>query len=273
VARRPIIAGNWKMNKGTAREAKELVSSLVETLSAAGGAPAGVDIVLCPPYTAIAAAQEAIGDFPGVALGAQDAFWKASGAYTSQISAEMLADLGVRYVILGHSEMRGRFGVPEPDFTPEILHFLGETDATVNRKTKAVLAAGLTPIVCVGETLAEREEGRADVVVENQVRRALADLSADAVGGLVFAYEPVWAIGTGLTCDTDEADRICGLIRQIVGALHGAETAEAVRIQYGGSMKPDNAPDLLSRPNIDGGLIGGASLKAADFTAIITAAA
>ncbi len=275
MARRPIIAGNWKMNKGTTREATELAAELVETLKKGSGdetLAASVDVVICPPYTVFHAVREAIGDFDGIAIGAQDAFWKTSGAYTSQISPEMLVDAGVTYVILGHSETRGRFGVAEPDFTPDILRVFGETDATVNRKTRAAISAGLVPIVCIGETKTEREAGHTDGVVQAQVTGALQDLTAESVAGIVFAYEPVWAIGTGLTCSAEEADRVCGVVRQTVAALYDAATAEAVRIQYGGSMKPDNAADLLARPNIDGGLIGGASLKAADFAAIIHAA-
>jgi triosephosphate isomerase len=263
------------MNKGTAREATDLAADLVESLkkdSDDESLTVSVDVVICPPYTVYHAVREAIGDFQGIAIGAQDAFWKTSGAYTSQVSPEMLIDAGVTYVILGHSETRGRFGVAEPDFTPDILRVFGETDATVNRKTRAAITAGLVPIVCIGETKTEREAGHTDGVVQAQVTGALQDITANAVAGIVFAYEPVWAIGTGLTCSADEADRVCGVVRQTVAALHDAATAEAVRIQYGGSMKPDNAADLLARPNIDGGLIGGASLKAADFAAIIHAA-
>jgi triosephosphate isomerase (TIM) len=267
VARKPIIAGNWKLNKGTAAEASALANELRSLVEGV----AGVEIVICPPYTALHAAREAVKG-SRIAVGAQDVFWKDGGAYTGQVSAPMLADAGVRYVIIGHSEARGRYGVPEPDFTDDVLKHFGETDVTVNRKTKAALAAGLVPIVCVGETLAEREANTTDAVIGIQVRGALADLSAEQVSGLVFAYEPVWAIGTGKTCDTPEADRVCGVVRGLVGDLYGAEVAEAVRVQYGGSMKPDNAADLLSRPNIDGGLVGGASLKAADFAAIIRAA-
>ncbi|MES2465456.1 MAG: triose-phosphate isomerase [Armatimonadota bacterium] len=276
MARRPIIAGNWKMNKGTAREATDLAADLVEALKKtpdSDGLTPAVDVVVCPPYTVFHAVREAIGDFDGIAIGAQDAFWKTSGAYTSQVSPEMLIDAGITYVILGHSETRGRFGVAEPDFTPDILRVFGETDATVNRKTRAAVTAGLIPIVCIGETKTEREAGHTDGVVQAQVTGALQGLTAETVAGIVFAYEPVWAIGTGLTCSADEADRVCGVVRQTVAALYDAATAEAVRIQYGGSMKPDNAADLLARPNIDGGLIGGASLKAADFAAIIQAAA
>jgi triosephosphate isomerase len=207
-----------------------------------------------------------------VAVGAQDAFWKESGAYTGQVSPGMLKAVGVQYVILGHSETRGRYGVAEPDFTDVVLAHFGESDETVNRKTKAVLAQGLVPIVCIGETLAEREQGVTDSVIDTQVRGALAGIDSDAVSGLVLAYEPVWAIGTGKTCDAAEADRVCGVVRASVAAVAGDAAASSVRIQYGGSMKPDNAAELLGMPNIDGGLIGGASLKAGDFAAIVAAA-
>jgi triosephosphate isomerase len=270
VARKPIIAGNWKMNKGKAAEATALIDELKGSLDTTAMAQA--DVVVCPPYTVLHAVRSALGARSAITLGAQNVFWKAAGAYTGQISPDMLADAGVTYVIIGHSETRGRFGVPEPDFTDEILKHFGETDATVNRKTHAALAAGLVPIICVGETLAERDTGATDAVIETQVKGALAGLSAAQVAPLVFAYEPVWAIGTGKTCGPDEADRVCGVIRGIVGGHYDAGTAEAVRVQYGGSMKPDNAADLLARPNIDGGLIGGASLKAADFAAIVKAA-
>ncbi len=269
MARTPIIAGNWKLNKGTSAEATALIADLLPLVAG----KTGVEVVVCPPYTSLAAAQTALeAGSGGVALGAQDLFWKPGGAYTGQISGPMLAHLGVGYVIVGHSESRGRFGVPEPDFTPEILQHFGETDATVNLKTKAALTAGLTPIVCVGETLGERQAGQTDAIVAAQVKGALLGIDPDAVGGLVLAYEPVWAIGTGETCSGDEAERVCGVIRATVGDTFGDSAAQSVRIQYGGSMKPDNAPDLLARPNIDGGLIGGASLKAADFAAIVEAA-
>ncbi len=185
----------------------------------------------------------------------------------------MLQDVGVRYVILGHSETRGRFGVPETDLTPDLMRTFGETDAGVNIKAQATLAAGLTPIVCVGETLSERQRSETDDVVWVQVLGALAGIAGASVGQrVVFAYEPVWAIGTGETCAPDEADRVCGVVRHAIRDAYGAEVADAVRIQYGGSMKADNAAELLSRPNIDGGLIGGASLKAKDFAAVIAAA-
>ena len=274
MARTPIIAGNWKMNHGTAQAAISLVNDIQNALGSGNGG-GNVEVVVCPPFTALAAARQAIGDDPasGIALGAQDVFWKESGAYTGQISAPMLQDLSVSHVILGHSERRGRFGVPEPDFSPDVLRVFGETDATVNRKTRAALGAGLVPIVCVGETLTERQNGHTDVVVRTQVEGALHAIEPSVVARVVFAYEPVWAIGTGETCDADEANRVCGVVRQTVAGLYDEPTAEAVRVQYGGSMKPDNAPDLLARPHIDGGLIGGASLKAADFVAIVRAAA
>jgi triosephosphate isomerase (TIM) len=207
-----------------------------------------------------------------VGLGAQNCFWKEGGAYTSQVAPGMLVDAGCTHVILGHSETRGRYGVPEPDFTPEILAHFGESDASVNRKTKAALAASLIPIVCVGETLTEREAGTTDSVVSAQVAGALTGIDPAQAATIVLAYEPVWAIGTGKTCDSAEANRVCGVARAAVEKLFGAEVAEAVRIQYGGSMKPDNAAELLAMPHIDGGLIGGASLKAADFAAIVAAA-
>lgn len=246
--------------------------ALVEELKPLVANKAGVDVVICPPYTALYPIFQILRGTT-IGLGAQEAFWKASGAYTSQISLPMLSDVGVKYVILGHSETRGRFGVSEPDLTPDLLRTFGETDAGVNIKAQATLAAGLMPIVCVGETLSERQRGETDDVVRAQVLGALAGIASEQVGkNVVFAYEPVWAIGTGETCAAEEADRVCGVVRHAVEMAYDSAAAQAVRIQYGGSMKPDNAADLLSRPNIDGGLIGGASLKAADFAAIVAAA-
>jgi triosephosphate isomerase len=265
--RKKIIAGNWKMNK-TVGEARALAAELKPLVQGNDV----VDIVVCPPYTALYPVQEALQD-TNIALGAQGAFWKASGAYTSYISVPMLADVGVRYILVGHSETRGRFGVPEEGMSPDLMKNFGETDTGVNVKTKTILAAGLTPIVCIGETLQERQAGDTDRVVQHQVAAALQGVSPEQVRTqLVFAYEPVWAIGTGEVCAADEADRVCGVVRAAVAYAYDQSIADAVRIQYGGSMKPDNAADLLARPNIDGGLIGGASLKAADFAAIIAAA-
>jgi len=263
--RTPIIAGNWKMNKRPS-EAGELVSGIAET-----AAEGGAEVVVCPPSVSIAAAAQAA-EGTRVRVGAQDLFWKESGAYTGQIAPGMLTDLGVTHVLIGHSERRGRFGVPEEGFTPEVLSLFGETDATVNLKLHAALKHGLTPIVCCGETLAERRAGELERVIATQIERGLAGLTAEQVRSLVVAYEPVWAIGTGETCPAEEADRVCGLVRAEVGRLYGEEAAEWLRVQYGGSVKPDNAADLLARPNIDGALVGGACLKASDFNAILRAA-
>lgn len=263
--RQQIIAGNWKMN-GTRPEAESLVRDLLPRLERND-----VQVVLCPPFTALATVQTLLAG-TNIALGAQNVFWKEKGAYTGQISPPMLWDVGCRYVIVGHSEPRGRFGVAEPDFSAGILAYFGDNDETVNRKLRAALSAGLTPICCVGETLQERQEGCTDTVVTGQTEAALRGVTAEQAAGLVFAYEPVWAIGTGEVCDAPEADRVCGVVRQTVGHLFGESVAEAVRIQYGGSVKPDNAAELLAQPNIDGALVGGASLKAADFAAIVAAA-
>jgi triosephosphate isomerase len=263
--RRPIIAGNWKMNK-TAFEAADLVYAV------AGAAErARADVVVCPPFTSIAAALAAAAD-TAVRVGAQDFFWKDSGAYTGQVSGPMLSDLGVTHVIIGHSERRGRFGVPEPDFTPEILRLFGESDATVNLKVHAAFRHGLTPIVCCGETLDERRAGSTDGVVTGQIERGLSGLSSIQAGSLVVAYEPVWAIGTGETCRPDEAERVCALIRAAIGRLYDDRVARTARVQYGGSVKPETAAGILSQPNIDGALVGGASLIAEDFVSIIEAA-
>jgi len=263
--RRPIIAGNWKMNK-TVQEALDLVEKLKGMVS-----DASAEVVVCPPFTALYPVSQALKG-SNIGLGAQGVFWKKSGAYTGQISPVMLADLGCKYVIIGHSEARGRFGVPEEGMTEGLLRVFGDNDESVNRKALAALEVGITPIICCGETLDERRAGWADEIVTVQVRRALEGMTADVVAGLVIAYEPVWAIGTGEVCEAGEADRICGIIRNVVRELHGDSAAEQIRIQYGGSVKPDNAAELLSKPNIDGALVGGASLKAEDFAAIVAAA-
>jgi triosephosphate isomerase len=228
-------------------------------------------VLVCPPLPALFAARETLAG-SGIGLGAQDVFWRPSGAYTGQVSASLLKDAGCGYVIIGHSERRGRFGVPEEGFTEEVLAHVGESDRTVNLKVQAALAEGLAPIVCCGEILAERREGRTDAVVRLQIERALEDLSAEQAAGLIIAYEPVWAIGTGEVCAADEANRVCGVIRETVARQFGSSSAGAVRIQYGGSVKPDNAAELLRKDQIDGALVGGASLKASDFTAIVQAA-
>jgi triosephosphate isomerase len=246
--------------------------ALVEELKPLVAGKTNVDVIVSPPFTALYAVSQAVKG-SNIAVGGQNVFWKKSGAYTSNVSPEMLVDAGAQYVIIGHSETRGRFGVAEEGFTDEVLKVFGETDTTVNLKTAAALGAGLKPIVCIGETLGERKAGQTDEVVRGQVSRALKGISGDDVASnLIFAYEPVWAIGTGEVCAADEADRVCGVVRKTVEELYGNSVADAVRIQYGGSMKPDNAAELLSKPNIDGGLIGGASLKAGDFSGIVNAA-
>lgn len=263
--RRKIIAGNWKMNK-TCAEATALINELKPLVAGR----ADVETLVCPAYTALSTAQQAL-EGSEIGLGAQDVFWKGKGAYTSQIAPGMLTELGIRYVVVGHSEARGRFGVPEPDFDETILRHFGDSDDTVNLKLRATLAAGMVPICCVGETLAERQAGETDAVVTHQTVNALSGVDAEAVPGLVFAYEPVWAIGTGEVCDAEEADRVCGVIRATIARLYGQSEAQQARVQYGGSVKPDNAADLLSRTHIDGALVGGASLKASDFAAIVNA--
>jgi triosephosphate isomerase len=252
MSRRKIVAGNWKMNLDRT-QARELTAAV----AARRGEAAAVDLVLCPPAlyvetvgTALAAAKSDVG------LGAQNVHEKSNGAFTGEVSPPMLVDLCCRYVILGHSERRTLFG---------------ETDALVNAKTKAALAAGLTPIVCVGETLTEREAGRTAAVVTTQVQGSLAGLSAPDLEKIVVAYEPVWAIGTGKVATPAQAQEVHALIRSLLAGLASPAVAAKVRIQYGGSVKPDNAADLASQPDIDGALVGGASLKADDFLGIAKA--
>ena len=256
MARKKIVAGNWKMNLDRAK-ARELTAAVAARVGEAGG----VELVLCPPAlyveTVATALHLAGGKSPsGVALGGQNMHDKASGAFTGEVAPAMLVDLGCQYVILGHSERRTLFG---------------ETDAIVNAKTKAALVAGLTPIVCVGETLEEREGGRTDAVVTTQVRGSLAGLSAADIEKIVVAYEPVWAIGTGKVATPLQAQEVHALIRSLLAGLASPEVAGKVRIQYGGSVKPDNAADLACQPDIDGALVGGASLKADDFLGIAKA--
>lgn len=262
--RKPIVAANWKMNK-TVGEAVTFVDVFLPLVR-------GVDncaIVLCPPFTALLAVGERLKG-TGIALGAQDLFWREQGAFTGEVSPIMLTDVGCTFVIVGHSERRGRFGKPEPELEDPNLHSVfGETDASVNRKVHAALAHELTPIVCVGETLAEREAGRTDELVSAQLRKALDGLTKEQAKQIVIAYEPVWAIGTGKVCDAPEANRVCGLIRTIIADLFGGEVAQAVRIQYGGSITPENIADLAEQEHIDGGLVGGASLKPDSFAAIV----
>ena len=249
INRKKIIAGNWKMNKTNA-EAKILVADLIQEI----GRFSDAEIVLCPPFTALAAVSELLNDVTNIRLGAQNMHEAASGAYTGEISAGMLRDLYVRYVILGHSERR---------------QYFHEDNATINRKTKAALAAELRPIVCVGETLPERESNKWKKVLETQLTEGLAGLTDKEVVDIILAYEPVWAIGTGKTASPAQAEEAHQWIRKVLGTNFNHATAEKVRIQYGGNVKAENAKELLSKPDIDGALVGGASLDARGFTAII----
>jgi triosephosphate isomerase len=251
VARRRFVCGNWKMHK-TAAEAVALVRELAAGL---GADTAAVQVAVAPPFTALSRVAEASGGTP-VELAAQDVHWEAQGAFTGEVSAAMLADAGCRHGIVGHSERR---------------QYFCETDEWVRRKAAALLGAGVLPIVCVGETLAEREANRTLEVVDRQVRGALAGLSADQLGRITLAYEPVWAIGTGKTATTAQAQEVHAAIRKILREL-GGSVADAIRIQYGGSVKPENARELMSQPDVDGALVGGASLKAKDFLAIVKGA-
>ncbi|MBS09971.1 MAG: triose-phosphate isomerase [Gemmatimonadetes bacterium] len=249
--RKPVVAGNWKMNK-TSEEAEALAKGVVDAVSGVEG----VEVVVCPTFTCLERVAGVVKD-TSVCLGAQNVYWEAEGAFTGEISTAMLLTAGCSHVILGHSERR---------------QFFGETDGTVNRRVKAALEATLSPIVCVGETQEERESGVTDSVVRTQVTGSLDGLSSEEVDKLVIAYEPVWAIGTGLTATPEQADEVHALIRSVLADAHGQETADSVRIQYGGSVKPDNASVLFSQPNIDGGLIGGASLEAVSFAAVVKGA-
>jgi len=263
--RQPFIAGNWKMNKTIGEGI-----ALVEELKGMVAGIDDVDIAVCPTFVALAKVGDAIRG-SNIMLGGQDTFWKESGAWTRQIAPGMLLDAGCRWVIIGHSETRGRFGTVE-DELERVLSYFGEKDITVNMKAKAAFAAGLTPIIACGELLSERQAGRTDQVIAGQMKIDLDGFAKEDAMKIVLAYEPVWAISTGQVCDAEEADRVCGLIRAIVKDMYGADVAEAVRIQYGGSVKPDNAAELLGKPNIDGALVGGASLKANDFVGIINGA-
>ena len=249
-ARRKFVCGNWKMHK-TAGEARDLVRALAPLVHDVHA----VQVAVAPPFTALPAVAEALKG-TRIELAAQDVHWEAQGAFTGEISAAMLKDLGVVHCIVGHSERR---------------QYFGESDGTVQKKTRALLAAGLLPIVCVGETLTEREAGETMAVVSRQVRGALTGLSGAELAKLTVAYEPVWAIGTGKTATTAQAQEVHAAIRALLRELGGA-AADEVRIQYGGSVKPDNAAELLSQADVDGALVGGASLKAEDFSKIVKGA-
>jgi len=249
--RKPIVAGNWKMNR-TPAEAADLARALLRDLAGVEG----VDRVLCPPFVALPAVAEVLKGSP-LGLGAQNIYWKDSGAFTGEVSPAMLKGW-CQYVIIGHSERR---------------QYFGETDATVNLKAKAALNHELTPIICVGEVLAENEAGQTTAVVTRQTQGAYAGLSAAEALKTVIAYEPVWAIGTGRAATAEGANAVIGQIRAVVAGLFSPEVAAALRIQYGGSVTAANAAELMAQPEIDGALVGGASLKPAEFVAIVRAAA
>lgn len=248
MTRRTLIAGNWKMNTRGA-SAAELAKAVVAKV---GEAPA-VDVALCPPSVYLSAVADVVAGSP-VSLGAQNLYAAQDGAFTGEVNASMLTDVGCRYVILGHSERRA---------------ILGETDAMICEKLHAALAGNLIPIVCVGETLEDRESGQTEKVVETQIRGSLDGLDEARAAGIVIAYEPVWAIGTGKTASPEQAEEVHAFLRKLLGEIFSADVADQIVIQYGGSVKPGNAKELLGQPNIDGALVGGAALKADDFMGII----
>ena len=247
-----FIAGNWKMNPGTRADAVSLAKAVKDGV----GADVSVRVAVCVPTVYLQAVDEALAGSP-IGLGAQNMNAETAGAYTGEVAGPMLVDAGCTHVVLGHSERR---------------HGMGETDAEVNKKLFSALAVGLIPIVCIGETRAEREAGRTESVVSTQLGGSLAGLAPEQLGGIVLAYEPVWAIGTGLTATPEQAQAVHAFIRAELVARFDAATAARVVVQYGGSVKADNSPTLLACPDIDGALVGGASLKAADFLGIVDAA-
>ena len=248
--RQAVIAGNWKMNK-TPAQATALINEMKPLV-----ADADCKVVLCVPFIDIPAAVEAAKG-SNIEIGAENVHFKANGAYTGEISAEMLTEAGVKYVVIGHSERR---------------QYFGETDQTVNLRTLAAVNAGLTAIVCVGETLEQRELGYTETLLKFQTKMALTNVTADQLKNIIVAYEPVWAIGTGVTATAEQANEGNGFVREAIAEVYGKEVAETVTIQYGGSMNAKNADELVAKVNVDGGLIGGASLKAEDFAVIVKAA-
>lgn len=248
--RQAVIAGNWKMNK-TRPEAKALIEQIKPLVK-----DADCGVVVCVPYTNLETALEATKG-SHIKVGAENCHWAKSGAFTGEISADMLAEMGVEYVVIGHSERR---------------QYFGETDKTVNQRVRAALDAGLKVILCVGELLEQREQGITEEVCGMQTKVALCGVSKEELSHIIIAYEPVWAIGTGKTATAEQADEVNGFIRSVVAGLYGEDAAQALTIQYGGSMNAKNAEELLSKEHVDGGLIGGASLKAEDFSIIVKAA-
>ncbi|AST56638.1 triose-phosphate isomerase [Thermoanaerobacterium thermosaccharolyticum] len=243
----PIIAGNWKMHM-TPSDAVNLVNELKPLV-----ADTDVEVVVIPPFVDLVDVKKAL-DGSNIRLGAQNMHWEEKGAFTGEVSPLMLKEIGVEYVVIGHSERR---------------QYFAETDETVNRKVKSALSHGLKPIVCVGETLSQREDGKAFDVVREQTKKALDDVLKNDVTNVVIAYEPIWAIGTGKTATSKDANDVIKVIRETIASVYDINTANEVRIQYGGSVKPDNAKELMSESDIDGALVGGASLKAQDFAKIV----
>lgn len=248
--RKVVIAGNWKMNK-TPAEAKELIAAIAPLVK-----DAACDVVACTPFVDLASAQEAAAG-TNIQIGAENCHWEKSGAYTGEISAEMLSSMGVNIVIIGHSERR---------------QYFGETDVTVQKRVRAALDAGLTVILCVGETLEQREQGITSELVSMQTKIALGGVSEEELKRVIIAYEPVWAIGTGKTATAQQANEVCHTIRECIASVYSQAAADGITIQYGGSMNAKNADELVAQPDVDGGLIGGAALKAPDFAAIVKAA-
>lgn len=262
--RRRLVAANWKMNL-TVPEG----GSVAQGILGAASKRADVDVVLCPSFTLLHHIREVI-DRTNVKLGAQDAFWLAKGAFTGEVSVEMLRDHGCEYCIVGHSERRGRFGAS--DLPDELLAYFSDNEVVVERKLRAVLDGGLTAILCIGETARERDQGRTDEIVASQLKVALSAVDESETPCLAIAYEPIWAIGTGKVCEPKEAQRVCEFIRMEVGARLGSDAANAVRVLYGGSVAASNCAGLFKQPDIDGALVGGASLKPDEFSRIILSA-
>ena len=244
----PIIAGNWKLNN-TVSEAVELTTELKDLVANISGA----EIIVAPTFTALGAVHEVI-ENSNINLAAQDVYWENNGAFTGEVSAPMLKDVGCEYVIIGHSERR---------------QYFSETNESVNLKVKSALTNGLKPILCVGEQLADREAGNTEKVIENHVSGGIKDLSADDMLSCAIAYEPVWAIGTGKTATPEQAQEVHAYIRQLVSDAYNENVASQIRIQYGGSVKPENASELMAQPDVDGALVGGASLQADSFAQIV----
>ncbi|WP_425448551.1 triose-phosphate isomerase [Dethiothermospora halolimnae] len=243
----PIIAGNWKMNK-TIKEGVELVNKIKDITN-----DTDVEVAVCVPYISLNEIKKTIGD-SNLKLGAQNMHWEDNGAYTGEVSPPMLKEIGINYVIIGHSERR---------------QYYNETDETVNKKIKSALKYGINPIVCVGETLEQRETGKAKEVVKKQIENAFDDISSDNMKKIVIAYEPIWAIGTGKTASSEEANDMISYVREIIKGKYGEEISEEVRLQYGGSVKPNNVTEIMNQTDIDGALVGGASLKAEDFIELV----